>query len=311
MIAQIVIYFLRYTRKIKMSYISVNDLMSNEEPFKYKCLQLIKYMDLDHKVQARANNPILINQSDAPLCGPAAFLYCITKSNPENYKQYIYNLAQNGIAKIKSMEIKPSEDCKNADIPAVKIDPIDWVGLASLRDNTNKFLSMSSVSDNLSVNLAGITTPKEIACWFTKTELFKQIINKTNLFLTKAISNLVNANNYYRNGYKVCLLINSTMLLNPSNPAPSLVPKLLPTKKNIESEINKFKSNIPNHWVVFEGNMALGNEYFNGDIKTMEEKIKNTTSPISFKVYSWGRIYPVALNWDILSSYYYGYIAVK
>lgn len=307
MIAQIVIYFLRYTRKIKMSYISVNDLMSNEEPYKYKCLQLINFLDLYHKVQARANNPSLINQGDAPLCGPAAFLYCITKSNPDNYSQYIYNLARDGTATIKSMEIKPSEGCKNADIPAVKIDPIDWVGLASLRDNTNQFLSMSSVSDNL----AGITTPKELAGWFTKTELFEQIINKTNLFLTKAISNLVNANNYYRNGYKVCLLINSTMLLNPSNPAPSFVPKLLPTKKNIESEINKFKSNIPNHWVVLDHNMILGNQFFDGDIKTMEEKIKNTTSPISFKVYSWGKIYPIALNWDILSSYYYGYIAVK
>lgn len=290
-----------------MSYISEYDLMSNKEPFKYKCLQSTLPLRLSELVKIRASNPSNIDQADAPLCGPAAFLYCITKSKPNIYMQYIYNLALNGTATIGSMNIKPSEGCKNADLSGARINPVDWVGLASLRDITNIILPMTSISDNL----AGMTGPGVIADWFAKTRLFEQIINETNLFLIKAISNLVDANRYYRNGYKVCLFINSKMLSNPSSSAPKSFSKGLSTSANMNKKIKKIGSNVPNHWVVLESNMMLGNKYFNGDIKTMKEKIKNTTSPISFNVYSWGEISSIALNWDILSSYYYGYIAVK
>lgn len=290
-----------------MSYISVNDLISKKEPFKYKCLLLIHSLELYHSVQNRAKNPRLIYQNDAPLCGPAAFLYCIIKFNPDIYSQYIYHLALKGTATIGSMNIKPREGCKNADLSGARIDPVDWVGLASLRDSTNQFLPMTSISDNL----AGMTGPDVIADWFAKTRLFEQIINKTNLFLTKPISNLVDANRYYRNGYKVCLFINAKMILDPSSSASKSFSKGLPTSANMEKKTKKIGSNVPNHWVVLESNMMLGNEYFNGEIKTMEEKIENNNLPISFNVYSWGGIYSIALNWDILSSYYYGYIAVK
>lgn len=290
-----------------MSYISEYDILSQKDPFKYKCLKLIPSLEFCGKVLTRANNPRIIYQNDTPLCGPAAFLYCITKFNPNIYSQYIYHLALNGTATIGSMNIKPREDCKNADLSAAKIDPVDWVGLASLRDSTNQFFPMTSPSDNL----AGMTGPGVIADWFAKTRLFEQIINETNLFLTKATSNLVDANRYYRNGYKVCLFINAKMILDPSSSASKSFSKGLPTSANMEKKTKKIGSNVPNHWVVLEGNMMLGNEYFNGEIKTMEEKIENSNLPISFNVYSWGRIYSIALNWDVLSSYYYGYIAVK
>lgn len=176
-----------------------------------------------------------INQGESSLCGPSSLLYSLIKKNPEDYASYIAQLYNNGTAKIGSLDVKPSSDTRNYKVPKAQIHPVDWMGLASLRDSENSALRYSSVDDEA----AGITMPGTLADWFTKAG-FSAVRNVANVLLKKSRSDIEAADALRRQGYRVCLFINAAML----NPA---------TQNN--------KSIIPNHWVVLSGPV----NFFEGD----------------------------------------------
>ena len=112
-------------------------------------------------------------------------------------------------------------------MPKDQIHPVDWMGLASLRDSENSALRYSSVDDEA----AGITMPGTLAGWFTKAG-FSAVKNVTNVLFRKSRADIEAADALRIQGYRVCLFINAAML----SPA---------TQNN--------KSIIPNHWVVLSG----------------------------------------------------------
>ena len=113
----------------------------------------------------RINNPHLIDQASASLCGPAALMYTLAHLKPDIYVQYVIDLYNKGQARLGTLEIKPSKDCRNyypRDDRKVKykdqISECDWIALASLRDSENKILEYDSARDKTS----GITFPGQI-----------------------------------------------------------------------------------------------------------------------------------------------------
>jgi len=95
-------------------------------------------------LQARSDDARRINQESTPLCGPAAFMHCIASDRPADYVNYVLDLAEAGEARLGGLSVKTSADCRNAVVAKDIIDPVDWVALASLRDTTNTFSTMSS-----------------------------------------------------------------------------------------------------------------------------------------------------------------------
>jgi hypothetical protein len=176
-----------------------------------------------------------INQGTSSLCGPSSLLYSLIKKKPEAYASYITQLYDNGAAKIGSLDVKPSSDTRNYKVPKDMIHPVDWIGLASLRDSENAALRYSSVDDEA----AGITMPGRLADWFTKAG-FSGVRNVTNLVFKKSKADIEAADELRRQGYRVCLFVNADML---------------------DTATQNNKSIIPNHWVVLSGPV----NFFTGD----------------------------------------------
>lgn len=105
------------------------------------------------------------NQGPTSLCGPAAFFYCLLIDRPDLYVKCVIDLWENGKAKIKNLSIKPSGNCKKPKSlgdDRNKINGVDWITLASLRDSENIAFSYEEVTDQAS----GITLAGALKEWF-------------------------------------------------------------------------------------------------------------------------------------------------
>src|SRR5690625_4337328 len=110
----------------------------------FHCLHHRNADNFIQQLDDRAKHPFAIRQGNTPLCGPAAFLFCVASAYPEAYKRYVLELALYGEARLGKLRVIPSEACRNAQPEHGVIHPVDWVALASLRDSTNRLLSMRS-----------------------------------------------------------------------------------------------------------------------------------------------------------------------
>lgn len=190
-------------------------------------------------IRNRLANPDMINQGDASLCGPASFLYCLLKDDPEAWVTYVTQMWLTGSARIGKLEVKPSKDCRNANPPGVKA--VDWVALASLRDSENTLFDYQSSSNEV----GGITMPRTMASWFEKAG-YKQVTNETNLFVTKGANSLKTALGLAGQRRRVCMLINARMIAR-------------------DGGVSGFFSTA-NHWVVLQGGAGITGEQASLDI---------------------------------------------
>ncbi len=65
------------------------------------------------QLRKRVNNPHLINQCGASLCGPAAVMYCWVKNHPDKFVDYITELYEKGQGKLGDMDVKPRQSNRN------------------------------------------------------------------------------------------------------------------------------------------------------------------------------------------------------
>lgn len=263
------------------------------------------------QIQERLQNPYHIRQGNTPLCGPAAFIYCIAKHFPEQYERYALELALYGKGRIGDLVIEPSNDCLNAkdgllfDNDGFNFSPVDWVTLASVRDSTNLFASM----DGPGSNIAGMTFPGALEAWFEETGLFAQVEEHTSTIVSSSYANLLRANEKFKAGHCVCLLIQGSIIGNLGG---------------IELGVNKFQKEtpktaaaIPNHWVVQTTQMMIDQKRApHPGTRPIEESIN---SSLDFDLHSWGingKSYPVnnrinEMTPDKFTRYYHGFVSAR
>lgn len=236
----------------------------------------IRKDDIVKGLRIRISSPDKINQAGSLLCGPAAFTYELATDDPVNYTKAVIDLFTTGTAVIGTMLLKPSKDLIYNPFTG-GIHPSDWVILASLRDSSNAFFDIENVDD-----MAGAATiPSTMASWLRNVG-FTKIVNDTNLFFSKGLSNVNNANSYLNDSYRVFLFINSAMLTTAKQENGSLA---------------------PDHWVML--------------LTPVEVDGAGFERTVSFKAYSWGEdknvpekaTKPLKVS-DMLANYY-GYIAFK
>jgi hypothetical protein len=225
----------------------------------------INRADVATGLRERLANPKEISTKYVNLCGPAAFFYCLAQDDQDLYVKYVIDLYNTGEAKLGTLEVNPGSDCRHYR-PDSLVAPVDWVALASLRDSENSALDF----DSRDTDWGGITMPHSIRRWF-KACGYDQIRDTTDVFDYGSPSDFKAMAHLYREGSRVCLLINAQMLSPDSETDWSL---------------------IPDHWVVLASDIPISN------------------GKTSFWVFSWGKTlaFPEA---DIVSltSNYYGYIA--
>lgn len=231
-------------------------------------------------LRERVRSPSLINQGGSMLCGPAAFAFDLAKSDPVNYVRAVINLYTGGTAVIGTFLLQPAKDLIFNRF-AGGIQAVDWIMLASLRDSTNWFFDVESVDDMLSAP----TLPLTMATWLQRVG-YTQIVNKTNVWFTKDLQNLREANDLRSKGYRIFLFIHCNMLYANKRSTPSIA---------------------PNHWVMLQSHINIAGLPL--------ESLKT----VSLEVYSWGETAPLPdtrnnespMKLPEFLSNYYGFVAFK
>jgi len=249
------------------------------------------------------NSPSLIHQRNASLCGPACFLYALLQKTPETYAQFVIDLYEKGQAKVGGLEVKPKVDCKNFSVPAggssgpsnrrTGISAVDWVSLAGLRDSSNIYFDY----DFPSVGFGGITMPSGMAGWFKNSWKFQDVVNRTNVYLTKDLLTLVQAHQKFCAGHKVCLFIGGNVLTGEDGG------KL-----------------IPDHWVLLSSQISIDGSLAT-NLTKLGAKVNDSDTlqqaSVEFTVCTWGNP-----NMDIgenqtnltvsgFLDYFYGFVSAK
>jgi hypothetical protein len=153
----------------------------------------------------RISNPNILNQRNAGICGPIAFLYSLAFDSPAAYAKFAVELYESGKANLGDLTINPSSDCRNYS-PQPPMSPADWLTGASLRDSENWWFNYSSVGDG-----DGGTKCYEIANWFGKAG-YSDVHYEHNDFYSLGLTDINTVNRYYCAGYRTVLSINSKLL---------------------------------------------------------------------------------------------------
>lgn len=195
--------------------------------------------DIVSGLKERMASPQSVQQSIASLCGPACLAFTVLKNLPAMWASYVMSLYDNGGAMLGRLHIQPSDGCRNVRLPRpaakpenrTNIHPVDWVGLASLRDSENDNFEYNDPNDAF----PGITTAGELADWFRALKM-TDVRNETNYWYGKDMGDLKKAAILFAQGYSVALFVNGEVLL---------------------SHRRGFWS-FPDHWCVLNGNPHLG-----------------------------------------------------
>ncbi len=249
---------------------------SNTAPKQSLAFPKIDPVVFRNELRVRRDDPGLINQSSASLCGPSCLMHILATNYPSKYWQFGIDLYELGSAALGSLVIEPGEDCRSYK-PDGRISSADWVTLASIRDSENGIFDYEDPSDEFS----GITLPGELADWFESIG-YHGVENETNLYLTKDFSDFAQAIQLFNQGYQVCLFIDANAVSSNR------------VSRGFFSQI----ATTANHWVVLRSISLV------------------TEASVVFEVYTWGsgnhRV-PQAgtMSMSDWLKDFYGYVAAK
>jgi hypothetical protein len=152
--------------------------------------------------------PGLLRQGEASLCGPAAFLFGLLQDRPGLYAGFAMDMYEKGTALLGGLRVTPGKGVRDYSPPSWKIDPIDWLTMASLRDSENWFCSY----DNADKTFQGATTQLEMAWWYNRAG-YSDVTEDANLARhQRDTNNMDAASRLYSAGYRVSLLIDGQMI---------------------------------------------------------------------------------------------------
>jgi hypothetical protein len=154
----------------------------------------------------RVANPNIINQRQAGICGPVAFLYGLAFDSPAAYAGFGIDMFEKGFARIGKIDVRPGSDCRNY-VPDSEVAHGEWVTAGSLRDSENFLFDYDSVN----APFIGGSTNGEVAQWFQKAG-YTDVHSEDRMFRNRAASEINVINRYYNAGYRIVLRINSMLL---------------------------------------------------------------------------------------------------
>lgn len=261
------------------------------------------------------NTTKILSQEGASLCGPAAFFFTLAEVRPDIYVELVVDLYTNGKTQLKDLKLRSSDSARHYE--PTRMRHSDWLLLSSIKPEY----------DNPNEQFDGITLPGKLKEWFIKAG-FGTVVDYTNLITNKGLDTLLQVQNDYASGYKICLFVDANVFRT--------------------LEYKSGRSLIPNHWVVMTSDVKLRKydektkllappTIVNQSIvKTIQQQISakktqsildgdfhaspETNDRILLKAFTWGNVYSpvtskISSTQDARLSYFlngfYGYIKVK
>ena len=255
----------------------------------------IRKGDIVAGLRTRIRYPGLINQGRANLCPSASIVFSEARAHPVAYTKFVIDLYETGQAKLGEFEVTAGTDLRAYTPPAGKIDPVDWIPMASIRDSENWFFDYEEVDKDWHQYLGGWdmwnggARSGELAKWLEKIG-YTKIVRKDTKFFTQGKDVLVEASRLRDEDYKVIMLFEAKVL------------ELKGDEITDASRRGMLKQS--DHFVVLTSPVRI--------FKVGDKEM------VDFTVFTWGEenhsIVPAGaqqLELDVFLRYYYGFIAAK
>jgi hypothetical protein len=287
---------------------------------------------LVYQLVLRVLEPRLINQGAYGLCGPAAFIVLLAKSDPKRYIRIAIELLTEGRSSLGAMKIAPNKVVRSHR-PDPSTPDADWLTLASLRSSDD------ALTEGTSTGEYGGTTYGSMMEWlrragygvilgasaphltgklktFSHLPLIHQIdswltcefhpgkpsfLNGIDLtWITDQAFNLFLADRFVKNHWKVFLMVSEKYTQTSGDEDPiekSLAPMRALNAPNLdqmrESLITQMVGNRCNHWILVK------------EIHLSQDTVRITR-------YSWGAKATTApISRELFYKIYGGFIAVS
>ena len=146
--------------------------------------------DVATRLRTLVGNADLVDQGGLNLCGPAAFFHLLARRDPVAFVRYAADLFEKGAGTIGTLRVKPDDDLVlNAYATLVTrmspvTPPAEWMCLSALRDSENAIIDFHG---DPSENVAGMTTPAELAKWMRASGIYTTVTEDANWMLTKGL----------------------------------------------------------------------------------------------------------------------------
>jgi hypothetical protein len=141
-------------------------------------------MAVARRLAELVDEPRLIRQGRANLCGPAAMMSLWLRDDPEAAVAYAVALFERGEAAIGALPVRPSPRLRSLPYDG-ECPPADWMMMAALRDSTNRILRYAQARGRREA-AAAITLPGAVARWLSAAGY--NVRDETNLVVRKGLA---------------------------------------------------------------------------------------------------------------------------
>jgi hypothetical protein len=124
---------------------------------------------------ARLSDPIQVKQGGMPFCGPAAVAFELIRKHPARYINLCRSLYETGRFEGLKQPIVASHRLRSAAGGNLRMPPVDWMVLATLRDQTALSVPVDPRAPKLLREMSGITAPWDITSWLKNLLDYQQV----------------------------------------------------------------------------------------------------------------------------------------
>jgi hypothetical protein len=125
-------------------------------------------------VLARLRDPKQVKQGGQPFCGPAAVVFELIRKHPIRYVNLCRSLFETGRFMGFKQQIVVSDRLLKAQ-GNLRMPAVDWLVLATLRDQTTYAVRVDPTAPHLLRQMSGITAPWDITNWLRNLLEYEQV----------------------------------------------------------------------------------------------------------------------------------------
>ncbi|MEM7339048.1 MAG: hypothetical protein AAF467_10400 [Actinomycetota bacterium] len=195
-------------------------------------------------VRDRQNRAIEIDQERSNFCGPTSVVYELARTQPRRYVEMCRQLYETGGFWSRSERVEAPQSLRS-DAVGQKMDPADWMLIATMRNAENALFKVKAASRGIRSGLEGMTHPWEIKGWAEEI-LGKDDVDVKTCFVFGELDAIKRAQEAFDAGGSAFILLNMAVL------------------KSGERDIPPW----PDHWVVFHGNLDITDDRVTYDVYT-------------------------------------------
>ncbi len=191
---------------------------------------------LAENLRERRQSALEIDQERSNFCGPTSIVYELARTQPRRYIELSRQLYETGGFWSRTKRVEATEKLMADDI-GQKMDPADWMLIATMRNAENTLFKVEAAAKGLVSGLQGMTHPWEIKGWAEEI-LLKEDVEVDTCFVAGELDAIKAGHAAWEAGGSAFILLNMAIL------------------KSGERDLPPW----PDHWVVYQGGLEIDDD---------------------------------------------------